>query len=170
MVWQNVSSIRIVMWRLSTNWDGRWRPKYKTEVTLKGMQLFLMGGIDLTDVLLEIYRINQRSKNRHFNIFFWCLRTSVTNAWQLYSKHIEKIIPHLQRITLLKFKMEIAHDLLQCTSLLSKKSIIRRAVVFLSIKLLQVSAESTSLIALRQTRQVFVEKGRFVKHEHVEMH
>ena len=66
-------------------------------------------------MLMELYKINQRSKKWYISIFYWCLGTSVTNAWLLYRKHFKKINTNQRHVFLLKFQMGIAHDLLQCT-------------------------------------------------------
>ena len=104
----------------------RWSPKDKTYIDVERPAIVAsynrgMGGVDLADMLMELYKINHRSKKWYIRIFYWCLGTSVTNAWLLYRKHFKKINPNQRHISLLKFQMEIAHDLLQCTALLSKK-------------------------------------------------
>lgn len=46
-----------------------------------------MGGVDLVDMLVELYRIDIRSNKWYTRIIFWCLNVSVVTAWQLYRRH-----------------------------------------------------------------------------------
>ena len=45
-----------------------------------------MGGVDLFDMLQNLYRLHHKSKKWYMRIFFWILGTSVINAWLLYRK------------------------------------------------------------------------------------
>lgn len=69
-----------------------------------------MGGVDLVDMLIELYRINFRSKKWYMRIVYWCLAVGVVNGWLLYRRHM------LQRkekpkLTLLQFQSHIAAGL-----------------------------------------------------------
>lgn len=46
-----------------------------------------MGGVDLSDMLIELYRINLRSKRGYLRIVYWCLNVAVVNGWLLYRRH-----------------------------------------------------------------------------------
>ena len=51
-----------------------------------------MGGVDLCDMLLSLYRIRQRTNK--FHIVYYLLGISVTNGWLLYRRHQnQKSIP-----------------------------------------------------------------------------
>ena len=49
-----------------------------------------MGGVDLCDMLLETYRVRQRTIKYYFHIFYYCIGISVVNSWILYRRHIEQ--------------------------------------------------------------------------------
>ena len=44
-----------------------------------------MGCVDLSDMLIELYRINIRSKKWYMRIVYWCLGVAVVNSWLMYS-------------------------------------------------------------------------------------
>lgn len=75
-----------------------------------------MGGVDLSDMLMELYKVNHRSKKWYMRIFYWCLSTSVINSWLLYRRHSKIISPHHKHMPLIKFQLQIAHALLNATS------------------------------------------------------
>ncbi|XP_054083710.1 piggyBac transposable element-derived protein 2-like isoform X2 [Zeugodacus cucurbitae] len=99
----------------------RWNPKEKTHVDVQRPAIVAnynkgMGGVDLADMLMELYKVNHRSRKWYIRIFYWCLGTSVTNAWLLYRKHLNLLHPKQKHIPLIKFQLEIADALLQSTS------------------------------------------------------
>ncbi len=49
-----------------------------------------MGGVNLCDMLLSLYRICQRSVKYYMHIFYYCLGVSVSNGWLLYRRHSEQ--------------------------------------------------------------------------------
>ncbi|KAF0706038.1 Uncharacterized protein FWK35_00033631 [Aphis craccivora] len=70
-----------------------------------------MGGVDLHDMLVEIYRIDIRSKRFYLRIIFHLIDMAVVNSWILYRRHckqlgIKKFDP------LVTFKSDIAHALI----------------------------------------------------------
>ncbi|XP_052855098.1 piggyBac transposable element-derived protein 3-like [Drosophila gunungcola] len=98
----------------------RWSPKEKVYIdvvrpAIVGSYNKGMGGVDLADMLMELYKINHRSRKWYIRIFYWCLGTSMTNAWLLYRKNFHFLNPNQKYIPLIKFQMEVAHELLQCT-------------------------------------------------------
>ena len=73
-----------------------------------------MGGVDLSDILLALYKICQRSVKYYMHIFYYCLGVSVANGWLLYRRQSEqKGINKKQQLTLLKFKAQVANSVLQ---------------------------------------------------------
>ena len=46
-----------------------------------------MGGVDLCDMLLSLYRIRQRTNKFYFHVVYYLLGISVTNGWLLYRRH-----------------------------------------------------------------------------------
>lgn len=71
-----------------------------------------MGGVDLSDMLMELYKINHRSVKWYMRIFYWSLGTAVTNSWLLYRKHLKMVEANAKHMPLIKFQMEIANELL----------------------------------------------------------
>lgn len=68
-----------------------------------------MGGVDLVDLLIALYRIKIRSKKWHHRIIFHLLDLTVVNAWLLYKRDCSShsVSPGRQ-YSLLEFKTDIA--------------------------------------------------------------
>ncbi len=47
-----------------------------------------MGGVDLSDMLIELYRTDIRSKKWYMRIVYYCFDLAVVNAWLLYRRHM----------------------------------------------------------------------------------
>ena len=47
-----------------------------------------MGGVDLCDMLIELYRIGLRSKRWYMRIVYFCFDLAVVNGWILYKRHM----------------------------------------------------------------------------------
>jgi hypothetical protein len=43
-----------------------------------------MGGTDLFDMLMALYRVEHRSTKWYMRIFLWALHTAAINSWNLY--------------------------------------------------------------------------------------
>lgn len=71
-----------------------------------------MGGIDLHDMLVELYRVNIRVRRFYLRIIYHLLDMCVVNAWLLYRRH-GKQLNNKKHMSLLQFKLEIAFALLQ---------------------------------------------------------
>lgn len=98
----------------------RWSSKDKAYINVTCPRMVreynsFMGGVDLADMLLALYRIPMRSKKWYIPIFFYLLKTAITNGWLLYRRHCtiekEKAMP------LLEFQLQIAEDLLKAGKL-----------------------------------------------------
>lgn len=99
----------------------RWSPKEKVYIDVPRPAIIEsynkgMGGVDLADMLMELYKINHRSRKWYIRVFYWCLGTSVINAWLLYRKHLRLLGPNKKYMPLIQFQLEIANTLLQYTS------------------------------------------------------
>ena len=74
-----------------------------------------MGGVDLADQLLSLYRINIRSKKYYYNkIIFHMFDMAVVNAWLLYRRDASHM--NLRRkdiLALAEFKIQIAFGLIK---------------------------------------------------------
>ena len=73
-----------------------------------------MGGVDLCDMLLSLYRIRYRSNKYYMHIFFYCLGISITNGWLLYRRHMNQLrVPAKSQLKLVQFQAQIAEGLRQ---------------------------------------------------------
>lgn len=72
-----------------------------------------MGGVDLADMLIELYRINLRSNKWYTRIVYWCLNVAVVNGWLLYRRHqCQKGLKKNEIMSLLQFQSRIASSLI----------------------------------------------------------
>lgn len=71
-----------------------------------------MGGVDLHDMLVELYRTDIRVKRYYLRIIFHLLDMCVVNAWLLYRRHCKQL--NLTYNPLKNFKADIGHALLMC--------------------------------------------------------
>ena len=71
-----------------------------------------MGGVDLCDMLLSLYRIRQRTNKFYFHVVYYLLGLSVTNGWLLYRRHQnQKSIHEKDQLSMLEFQTDTANDL-----------------------------------------------------------
>ena len=119
--WLDNSAVQLISNYMS-HVDGpdakRWSKKEKKYIQIKRPLIvheynIHMGGVDLCDMLLALYRICQRSVKYYMHIFYYCLGISVANGWLLHRRHSEqKGINRKHHLTLLKFKAQVANSLL----------------------------------------------------------
>ena len=68
-----------------------------------------MGGVDLCDMLMSMYRIRHRSTKYYMHIVFYCIGAAVVNGWLLYRRQMtQKNVPSKNQMSLLAFQSEIA--------------------------------------------------------------
>ena len=68
-----------------------------------------MGGVDLADLLIALYRTTIKSKRWYVKVFFHCVDIAKVNAWFLYRRHFDQHrIPKKSQMLLLKFASSIA--------------------------------------------------------------
>lgn len=96
----------------------RWSTARKEKVPIPRPAIVMeynsgMGGIDLQDMLVELYRIDFRVKRYYLRILFHLLDMSVVNAWLLYRRHWKQLDKPGKPISLLLFKVNLACALLQ---------------------------------------------------------
>ncbi|KAK2710077.1 hypothetical protein QYM36_013676 [Artemia franciscana] len=78
-----------------------------------------MGGVDLADMLLELYRIDFKSWSKwYMRIFFFLFDLSVVNGWLLYRRCLAA---GQKPMNLLQFKTDVARALLSGASLATAK-------------------------------------------------
>ena len=71
-----------------------------------------MGGVDAADMLMELYRIDLRSKKWYMQIVLYCISVAVVNAWMLYRRHAAQLNTNPKSIVPLKdFQTQIAYAL-----------------------------------------------------------
>ncbi|KAK2708745.1 piggyBac transposable element-derived protein 3-like [Artemia franciscana] len=101
-------------------WDGK-RKEYadvKRPYCVKEYNRF-MGGVDLADMLLELYRINFKSRSKwYMRIFFFLFDLSVVNGWLLYRRCLAA---GQKPMNLLQFKTDVARALLSGAFLATPK-------------------------------------------------
>lgn len=70
-----------------------------------------MGGIDLHDMLVELYRIDIRVKRFYLRIVYHVIDMCTVNAWLLYRRHCKQM--NIKKtLSLLQFKTDLTHALL----------------------------------------------------------
>lgn len=68
-----------------------------------------VGGVDLCDMLMSMYRIRHRSTKYYMHMAFYCIGGAVVNGWLLYCRHLtQKNVPLKNHMSLLMFQTEIA--------------------------------------------------------------
>lgn len=73
-----------------------------------------MGGVDLADMLISLYRIKLGTKKWYHHIVYYCISVAVINGWILYKRHVTQNGVEKKRImSLLDFRSRIAGSLLQ---------------------------------------------------------
>ena len=71
-----------------------------------------MGGVDLADMLISLYRTNIKTRRWYLKVLFHCVDISKVNAWLLYRRHCHQMnVSKKQQLSLLKFTSAIAHGL-----------------------------------------------------------
>ena len=71
-----------------------------------------MGGVDLYDMLLALYRIRLGTCKEYMNIVYYLIGICIVNAWLLYRRHCDQRKEKRKDVlTLLKFHSKIANPL-----------------------------------------------------------
>ena len=72
-----------------------------------------MGGVDLSDMLMALYRLEHKSSKFYMKIFMWGLNTAITNAWLLYRRNSSvRKTPSKEVKDLLTFTVSISESLI----------------------------------------------------------
>ncbi|CAF3057105.1 unnamed protein product [Rotaria sp. Silwood2] len=146
----------------------RWSSKQKNHIQIRRPQVIKaynehMGGVDLIDMLISLYRINVGSKKYYIKIVFHLIDLSVVNAWLLYRRHCLQLnLPKKDIMSLLTFRINIATALLKSNP---PPPIIKRGRPSLESKLK--SNENNSTTTLRTTPTLAPPSStRFDKYDH----
>lgn len=73
----------------------RWSVKDKAHIQIPRPQMVSeynlhMGGVDLADMLMALYRIKCGSKKPYMRLIHFGLNIAVTNGWLLYRRHCDQ--------------------------------------------------------------------------------
>ena len=72
-----------------------------------------MGGVDLCDMLLALYRIRLRTCKYYMHMVYYCMGISITNGWLLYRRYCEqKHVSKKDQMDLCRLQSNIANALL----------------------------------------------------------
>lgn len=98
----------------------RWDRKAKKHVDISCPDMVSqynesMGGVDLADMLIAIYRTKIKTKRWYLKVLFHCVDIAKVNAWLLYRHHcVLRKVPKKQQQPLLDFSLEISASLIKC--------------------------------------------------------
>ena len=94
-------------------WDWKERKKVTCPSIVSTYNKF-MGGVDLLDSLLSLYRIESRSKKWYLKLLFHCFDMIVLQSWLLYRRDCCSTGKENKSCLVMRdFKMSIAHSLLR---------------------------------------------------------
>ena len=73
-----------------------------------------MGGVDLADMMISLYRTKIKTRRWYLTVLFHCLDIAKVNAWLLYRRHADQMnVPKQRQLCLLKFTSTIAESLVK---------------------------------------------------------
>lgn len=96
----------------------RWSSKEKKTLSIPRPNIIAtynkyMGGVDLSDMLVALYRTTMGTKRYYIRVFYYFLDVSVVNAWLLYRKHCLLVGMAKKNIKkLIQFRAEVARVLI----------------------------------------------------------
>ena len=71
-----------------------------------------MGGVDLCDMLISLYRTNIKTKRWYIKILFYCIDICKVNGWLIARRHCNQLnIAKINQLTLLQLTTQIASSL-----------------------------------------------------------
>jgi hypothetical protein len=103
----------------------RWDKKLNQRINIKRPRVIgeynkYMGGIDLNDMLLAMYRNNRKSKKWYMKMVYYLIWTAITNSWLLYRKSLISDDKN-KRISLKEFMLIIARHLVKANKTTVRK-------------------------------------------------
>lgn len=116
--WMDRKSINFVSTYACVEPEGtckRWSASDKKKINIAQPHIVgeynkFMGGVDKADMLLELYRIDIRSRRWYMRIVFWAIGVAVVNSWLLY-RQTEEFYKRKVEYRLLQFQSVIATGL-----------------------------------------------------------
>jgi len=80
-----------------------------------------IGGVDLADMLISLYRTSFKTKRWYLKVLFHCVDIAKVNAWLLYRRHCDqRNVPKKFQMSLLKFTTSIASGLTSTNTIRSR--------------------------------------------------
>ena len=77
-----------------------------------------MGGVDLFDMLMALYKMDHKSRTWYRRIFFWVLNVATVNGWILYRRYAKQNnVPVKDQLDLVAFTCSISEYLVQVDKL-----------------------------------------------------
>ena len=77
-----------------------------------------MGGVDLADMLISLYRTTIKTKRWYLKFLFHCVDVAKVNAWLLYRRHCDqRNVPKKSQLSLLKFTISVASALTSASTI-----------------------------------------------------
>ena len=103
----------------------RWSLKDKQFITVDQPSIVkeynkFMGGVDLHDMLVALYRINIRAKRYYLRIIFHLIDMCVINARLLYRRHVA-LTGETKHMSLMDFRSDVARALLRAGKVINRK-------------------------------------------------
>ena len=130
--WQDKGAVHLASTYVSAEPVGscqRFDKKKKETVTVDRPNIVneynsFMGGVDLIDMLLALYRIKVRSSKYYMRIFYHIVNLCVVNAWILYKRSRQQFHPaqSSKLMQLADFQVQVSEALLRRGSQETKKS------------------------------------------------
>lgn len=101
----------------------RWSKESKAKVMIPCPSLIPaynehMGGIDLSDMLVHLYKTPAKSTRWYLPLFGYMLDLSIANSWLVYKRECGQL--NQKPITLKRFRLAVAHSLKQVNKPASK--------------------------------------------------
>ena len=96
----------------------RWDKKSRSYISVTcpaivGEYNQFMGGVDLFDMLMSLYRIDHRSKKWYRRIFYWSIHLGIVNGWLIYRRHCDmKATPAKEQLSLIQFTAAVSESLI----------------------------------------------------------
>ena len=104
----------------------RWSSKEKKTISVPCPAIISeynksMGGVDLMDMLLNLYLIDRKSKKWYMKLFYHLIGISVTNCWLLHRRHHEQLEGQKSSVCLKDFLISIATGLAKASKTTTSK-------------------------------------------------
>ena len=82
-----------------------------------------MGGVDLADMLIALYRVEVKTKRWYVKVFWHLVDIAKVNAWILYRRHYQQYgLPQKKQKSLLIFSQEVAESLIHANKVAVRTS------------------------------------------------